>query len=261
LQNGRDNTTLLQNEEKMRMNRSVFGYTVALMSATTAVACAECYIPSPFRVCCENDLCGFYLGGNVGVLSDVAYRTDFNDFLAVGGTRSTVFTNVTIGVIAGYDWQWSHKLLGIAGDWNWININTRHTAHATIDSVRDRFDWFSTLRGRAGVTVCDALFYLTAGAAVADSDIRWTSSVTDSAFHFRRTRWGWAGGFGVEYNVWHNWSIAGELLFLNFGRDHRKGSAFIDVDIGTRTFRFAHSDTAYVGRILFNYRIGNLLGF
>jgi opacity protein-like surface antigen len=236
------------------MKNFLFGCTLAFTSLTLP-AFAEYCCPSFEPSCCSNDFNGFYVGGNVGVYTNTAHRNDYDGFFATGGTLGTNTTNVTAGVLLGYDMEFCNKLLGVVADWNWVNNRSHHHGATVTDSHRDRFNWFITIRGRAGVTICDALLYLTLGAAVFRHDHRGESSITTGDFRHNNSRWGWVGGPGIEYMLGCNWSVAGELLWLNFS--HRNRTFVVD---GT-SFTIGHSDSAILGRVILNYRFGNLFGF
>lgn len=249
------------------MKKLILGLGLAVAGLTCSVASAYDYYqgdccPAPYNDCyndcCGSDFDGFYFGGNLGVVTNVAYRNDFNDFneSTTGGSRTCVDTDFTIGLQVGYDLNCGCSLFGLVVDWNWVNID--HSDHSfNDDRHRNGHDWFLTIRGRAGITVCDCLFYLTAGAVVADFDTRWRRGFDDASHHHDDTRWGWVGGFGVEYLLGCNWSVGADILFMHF--DEEKHSFTTDGTAPT-SFRFGHSDSVYVARVLLNYRFGDLFG-
>ena len=199
------------------MKKLIFGLGIMVAGLTCAVASANDYYyggdccPAPCGDPCGTEFDGFYFGGNLGVLTNIAYRNDLDQF--AGGSQVLVDTDFTIGLQLGYDWNCGCSLFGLVVDWNWANID--HSHHSFTDNrLRNELDWFLTIRGRAGITVCDCLFYLTAGAVVADFDARWRT--TTSSTHHDDTRWGWTGGVGVEYLLGCNWSIGADLLFMHF---------------------------------------------
>jgi len=204
---------------------------------------------------------GFYVGGNIGVFTNTIHLNDFDDFL-LGGSRSLVNTNFTAGVQVGYDWEMCNKLLGIVADWNWVNIRERHNSGSLSSNfTRHNNNWFTTIRARAGVTLCDTLIYITLGAAVhnikAHFNGTFSTTIAADSIHVNKTIWGWAGGAGIEYLLGCGWSAGLEVLTINFS--HRHGST-VDPTLGTR-FVVGVADTAFVGRFLLNYRFGDLFGF
>ncbi len=205
--------------------------------------------------CYENDFSGLYIGGNVGVITHVAYRADLDNFFDSGFTGWTsTDSNVTAGVQLGYDWQCHYSLLGLVVDWAWAN-NDRHLRAfpSTVDGefCRHNFEWFTTIRGRAGITVCDALLYITGGAVVSRFEGTFRNGTPTECNH-HRTRWGWVGGVGAEFLVWCNFSLGAEFLGMHFS-DHR--DTFTTTE---GTFHFNHGETVFVGRVLLNYRFGDL---
>ncbi|MCH9627098.1 MAG: outer membrane beta-barrel protein [Gammaproteobacteria bacterium] len=208
--------------------------------------------------CCETGFEGFYLGGNIGVASHMAYRNDLDGFFddnVLSFDRCN--TDITLGIQLGYDWQCCNSVLGLVVDWNWVNVDHKERLFGTQTATSDRFikndfDWFTTIRARAGLMVCnDALLYVTAGAAVASFDNEWRNlngTTSDRRFNRCDTKWGWAGGAGMEYDLGCSWSFGVELLTLHFCHNSESFNGF----------HFSLSDAAWVGRIMVNYRFGDL---
>lgn len=232
------------------MKKLIFGLGIVVAGLTCSVASAQYYggdcCPPVCDPCCVSDFNGFYFGGNLGVISEVAHlnhidesNTSLNDSRSI----SHVATDFTIGLQLGYDWQCGCSLFGLVADWNWVNVN-----HSFFGRCRNDDSWFLTIRGRAGVTVCDCLFYLTAGAATADLKARWNNDFFSS--NSCRNAWGWVGGVGVEYLLGCNWSVGADLLFMHF--DEKRHTR--------EDQRFGHSVSFYTARLLLNYRFGDLFG-
>lgn len=242
------------------MKKYIFGTALAISAFAMPLAVASgggCY-PVQCDPCCDDaGFDGFYIGGNLGVFSHTAYRNDLDGFLTDNGGWGTIGTSFTAGVQLGYDWQWCSSLVGIVADWNWVDTDRRIRDNINADDnnfVRNQTDWFTTIRARAGLTVNDALVYVTLGAAVTRFDTRWQDlDDTPDAFRDHHTRWGWVGGAGAEFLVWCNWSLGLEVLFLQFSEHTRTFTT-----AGGTAFAFGHSDSAWVGRFLLNYRFGDL---
>lgn len=240
------------------MKKLFFGCALALYGFTMPLAFSQDYCCPPqdygyiqSDACCD-EFAGFYIGGNVGVISQTAHRNDLDGFLTDNSGWTTVDTNVTAGVQLGYDWQCCNKVFGFVVDWNWANTDRRHRDNPAVSDnfINTEFDWFTTIRARAGLAVCDALVYVTAGAVVGRFETTWHDDPDE--FNFNDTRWGWTGGVGTELKFWCNWSLGAEVLFLHFNEDTRSST------VGATEFNFGHSDSAWVGRILLNYRFGDL---
>jgi outer membrane immunogenic protein len=243
------------------MKKLFFGTAIALVSAfaTTQMSAQDCCFPPQYDGCCYGvDFNGLYVGGNVGVLSHTQHRNDYDDFLT-SGSWTTIETNVAGGAQLGWDMQCCQKLLGVVWDWNWTrterNVNVTLEDEPTVHFfVRRNIDWFTTIRARAGLTVCDALVYVTLGGAIARFEQEWGR--TPDQFHHRSTRGGWVAGAGTEFIVWCNWSIGLEVLYLQFSEHTTRFTAFTG-----GTFRVGHSDSIWFGRVLLNYRFGDLFCF
>lgn len=247
------------------MRKFLFASGMIIGGLTMSVASAQDCCPVQYDTCCEAGFDGFYVGGNVGALSHTAHRNDFDGFLGIPGfptSFSTISTDVTAGVQLGYDWQCSNAVFGLVVDWNWANsrhrLRSRPAFLGTLnEDVRSEFDWFTTIRGRAGLTVCDALVYVTGGAAVTRVETRWNSDLVllGSSFRQRDNRWGWTGGVGAEFILGCNWSLGAEFLFMQFDNRNR---TFTSPVASPATFTVGQSDSAWVGRVLLNYRFGDL---
>lgn len=226
--------------------------------------CGPCGPCEP--ICCGPDWNGFYVGGDVGVFTNTIFFNDFDAF-TMAGSSTFVNTNFTAGVLAGYDIECANKLIGIVGDWNWVNNRRRHNSSSDSSFCRHRNDWFATIRARAGVTLCDALVYVTLGAVAHNMRVNFTpsSALVDAgvpasaSISINKTIWGWAGGAGVEYLLGCGWSLGVEVISLNFSHHSRKG--LFTSDDGPTLFRVSVSDIGYMGRVILNYRFGDLLGF
>jgi outer membrane immunogenic protein len=113
---------------------------------------------------------GFYIGINAGYgLANVTI--DDQDCNVSCSSQTLTPNGFTVGGTLGYNWQFSSTVLGIEGDWNWIN------AKKTFNS----FDWpsehhaevksFGTLRARAGLAFDRTLVYVTAGVGWLNRDV------------------------------------------------------------------------------------------
>lgn len=205
---------------------------------------------------------GFYVGANVGGAwtpssGGSAFGPLFPDFLVLppvaavptlipgqldvlagGGRRSGVIGGGQIG----YNWQVNQFVLGVEADAVGTGLNgTSASASRTIGAPLfapavtqtvtvdfGHIDWMASFRGRAGVTVDRALFYVTGGAAVAEIGGSRTTVVNGPGIALpagtftatnggSTTRWGWTVGGGIEWAFNPNWSLAGEYRYTDFG--------------------------------------------
>lgn len=236
------------------MKKFLLGCAIAVCGLPITQASAQdVCCPTQCNPCCGADFSGLYIGGNVGAFTHTAHRNDLTGFTPGPAGWTANNTNVTAGVQLGYDWQCCNKLVGIVGDWSWVNTRSsivNETATVVGSGHRNNSNWFSTIRLRAGLTVADALVYVTGGAAATRFHTRWVDGV--DTFNSRDTRWGWTGGVGTELKLGCNWSAGLEVLFLQFSNHNHSFT------VGATDFAFSHSDSAWLGRFILNYRFGDL---
>jgi outer membrane immunogenic protein len=229
---------------------------VVTASAADMAVKAAPLAPAPFS------WTGFYIGGNVGgAWTPNNAGSDFGplfppfivlapqaaiptlipgqlDVLTGGGRQSGVIG----GGQVGYNWQINQFVLGVEADAVGSGLNgsrgtaTRSfgppvllaTVNQTVTVDFGRIDWMATFRGRAGLAVDRALFYVTGGAAVADIGGSTTTVVNGPGIAIpagtffatdggSTTRWGWTVGGGIEWAFSPNWSVAGEYRHSDFG--------------------------------------------
>ena len=213
------------------------------------------------------DWTGLYIGINAGYGFGKSQTDAFFSDAGMGtplfaAGASSKLDGAIIGAQAGYNWQSGIWLIGVETD---IAASTQRatTVHfcpgtscnpalvgfdATVGTWHyQKLDWFSTVRGRLGVTVTpNALLYATGGAAVAGISHVGTvfgSSLTllldangnpvldpngnpvnmttpaDAGFLTHTTKTGWVVGGGLEARLIGNWTGKIEYLHLDFGRD------------------------------------------
>jgi outer membrane immunogenic protein len=134
---------------------------------------------------------GPYLGGNLGYQwGDVSNNP----------TKPSGFVG---GVTAGYNWQSGPWVFGIEGD---IEVTG---ADDTFAPWKFSNPWFGTVRGRAGYTLSNVLFYGTAGLAFGELKGQ-TFGLTES-----HTTAGWTAGVGAEVGFAPNWSAKIEYLYVD----------------------------------------------
>jgi outer membrane immunogenic protein len=205
---------------------------------------------------------GFYIGANVGgAWSSNDGSSDFGPlfppfavlpplapvFTVVPGQLDTLAgTGSRSGVIGGgqigYNWQINQFVLGVEADavGSGLNASTASASRsfgAPIFSTTvtqmvavdlGRIDWMASFRGRVGVAVDRALFYVTGGAAVAEIGGSTTTvtngpgiSLPPGSFSATNggtaTLWGWTFGGGIEWAFATQWSVAGEFRHSDFG--------------------------------------------
>ncbi|MBR0717963.1 outer membrane protein [Bradyrhizobium liaoningense] len=174
------------------------------------------------------------------------------------------------GVQAGYNWQSGHTVAGIEADISASGIRGSATGayalrpvflvgdfdnYAGQVTVNQEIDYFGTLRGRLGYGGNGWLLYATGGLAWAhvkasldSSHVRLTNNfpiaglpaaldghAATSGFNI-----GYAAGAGGEWAFAPQWSVKGEYLYLNLGRNVSlsiPGTSLAGGDIELHTFR------------------------
>jgi outer membrane immunogenic protein len=162
---------------------------LALAGATSARAADFPYtVNQPLNA---NSWAGPYLGGNLGYQWGEVSNNPTNPSGFVGGAD------------IGYNWQNGHWVFGIEGD---IEATG---ADDTFAPWKFSNPWFGTVRGRAGYTISNVLFYGTAGLAFGELDGQ-TFGLSEN-----HTTAGWTAGFGAEVALAPNWSAKIEYLYVD----------------------------------------------
>ncbi len=125
------------------------------------------------------------------------------------------------GGIVGYNWQFGSWVVGVDGDFQGSTGNGYLTGLADGTVIDQKLSWFSTVRGRLGYGVGDALFYATGGAAF--GEVKESITQPAAAGTFSHTKSGFAVGGGIENKLdffgllGPNWSTRTEYLFVDLG--------------------------------------------
>jgi len=219
---------------------------------------------------------GFYLGGNAGGGIANSEHLDPDDFSGANTKFQEPFG--TVGLTAGYNYQFGHSVLGIEGDFNWANVDkTKLTGQDSFfdsddtisgASARFKMNEFATLRARGGLALDRTLIYATAGVAFAhiqNTSVFGTQGFDGTPAPFAQAsedKWktGLAVGGGVEFALTQNWSLKGEYLLMQF----QSSEAPIVNSIignpptrGTVNCRMNYSESIQTARVGLNYRFGN----
>lgn len=147
--------------------------------------------------------------------------------------RSQDPAGFTGGGQVGCNWQrgGSPFVLGVEADVNGSGLKESRLAAypgvtlpvtgvnipARSEVVTTSLDWYSTLRGRLGLSWGRWLGYVTGGLAIAHIESGFELDTGPFAGSDSRTRFGWTGGAGLEYAFHNNWSLKVEYLYLDFG--------------------------------------------
>ena len=107
------------------------------------------------------------------------------------------------GIEAGFNWQSGNFVYGGEADFN------LSAADDTFAPWKFSNPWFGTVRGRAGYTVSNVLFYGTAGLAFGELKAS-TFGLSES-----HTNAGWTAGVGAEVGLAPHWSAKIEYLYVD----------------------------------------------
>ena len=234
------------------------------------------------------DWTGFYIGINVGVGQLDSTFNDRGDWgYGDEGWTSHQFTETAFigGGQIGYNYQWQDLVFGIEADFSGSTADIKrdnfypeyplesstykfgHTDQATID-------FMGTIRGRLGISLNNnrALLYATAGGAYAhgqwDHHTYYEFGYTpfdyyDGDWRGDDWRWGWVGGFGLEYALTCNWSLRGEGLYYWFGENTvnmtgTAGSYYFQNQ--SNFYKYTFSDSFWTYRVGLNYKFTGFFG-
>ncbi|MCZ8163778.1 MAG: porin family protein [Beijerinckiaceae bacterium] len=183
---------------------------------------------------------GAYLGGNIGYAfgsSDIADTIGTPGFVGlipggiVPGQLRLRREGVIGGVQAGYNIQTGSFVLGLETDIQILDAgkSASFTGNPVLGtplttSARSRLEYLGTLRGRVGYLATEnVLLYVTGGLAYGGVDSRASvNGVLAPALSWNgsksEVKAGYALGAGAEYRLTANWSIKGEYLYYDLGR-------------------------------------------
>jgi len=145
------------------------------------------------------------------------------------------------GAQVGCNWQIQHLVLGAEADFDGTTLdpttsasfgpvrssNPLFTVSSHSDSVSERMEWYSTIRGRVGYAQDRWLIYATGGFAGANFSsstnvsfgANGTSPVYANAVQLgsaATTRGGGVVGAGFEYAITNYWTVRAEYLYFSF---------------------------------------------
>lgn len=153
---------------------------------------------------------GFYVGAQAGYgWGDAEYSTNAGN----GSSGSFDIDGVFAGLNVGYNIQHGSWVFGVEGDVSWSGIEGSGIAFDT-DDISAEIKWMGSLRGRLGYAFDNVMPYVTAGVAVADTEISISGlmNASDSNTHV-----GWTAGIGVEVGLTQAISTSLEYRYTDLG--------------------------------------------
>lgn len=157
----------------------------------------------------------------------------------------------------GYNWQWGNFVAGIEGDINWTSFDKTISTPGWPTTFNAKWDWYSTIRVRAGLAVDRAYVYATGGIAIVD--VNYTAFDTGTGFcdvandycaRLKKTEVGVVAGVGAEYAFGNNWTAKLEYLGIWLPTSDRV------VDPYDTDYTYAFTSYAHVLRYGLTYRFG-----
>lgn len=152
------------------------------------------------------DWSGAYAGVHLGyVETSLSYHPD------TWPVYEPDFGDLKLGVLAGYNLSFDRWVVGVEGDVSFLDATESFGPIAEF-SVGTQ----SSLRLRVGYATGNALYYVTGGAAFAETESTWTGvQPTDDGTHG-----GYVVGGGVEFFVTESVRARGEYQFQSFTAEH-----------------------------------------
>ena len=248
------------------MKKAIFAAAIAVMTSVSANAADLAYKSAPIVQTAYN-WTGFYIGVNGGGGIAGSDHLDPDCFTCANTKFQAAFG--TVGLGAGYNYQFGHSVIGVEGDYNWASVNK--TKLFALDdgnqagTTQFRMGEFATLRARGGLALDRTFIYATAGVAFAHVQNTTLLGVAAVPAVLRQQasedKWkvGLAVGGGAEFALTQNWTVKGEYLYMKFEDSE---ASLLNVPAGGNTCNFArncrmnYSESVQTARLGLNYRFG-----
>jgi outer membrane immunogenic protein len=203
---------------------------------------------------------GWYIGAHAG--ANWQQSSSINNYTTLSANLShTDGSGFIGGGQIGYNWQHGNSVFGIEGDISWLGGGGSFSGNPTFatpgkmeESVSNKVDWLSTVRGRMGLAVGDTMVYATGGVAIGHAkNSQQPFDVFPGAIpHTKseaKTKVGWVVGGGIEHMWDQHWTVGLEGLFVDLG----KSTASVTPLSGfTKSTTF--SNQIVIGRVKLNYK-------
>jgi outer membrane immunogenic protein len=155
---------------------------------------------------------GFYVGAHLGgAWSDANWTNPVS-----GSSNNFTAGGVLGGLQTGFNYQADQVVWGVEADISGTNLTPSNTDIAGFEHSTRTY-WTSTVTGRLGYAVNQALFFVKGGGAFAEEQNGVASPFGAFSSNGIATVAGWTAGGGVEYALDHNWSVKVEYDYLGFG--------------------------------------------
>lgn len=184
------------------MQKKILASSIALLAVAAFSASANA---------ANQNWAGPYVGASVGAASLTGNANNYY------GEIDSTTTNAVVGLNAGYNWQVGSAVIGVEADINGGDLETINPdSYGGYYRQEAKWNWFSTIRGRAGMTVGNTMLYVTGGVAIVDTDYKYCyysdcSSTGDNA-KSSGTETGLTYGVGMEMAMNEKLSLKAEYL-------------------------------------------------
>jgi outer membrane immunogenic protein len=196
----------------------------------------------PVPVVAAYDWTGCYVGGHVGGLwGRTKQSSPFANTDNLILNRTVDLGAAAAGGHLGCNVQYRQIVFGVEADASWTRVEeTGLVDIARGELIRTKFDWYSSVRGRLGISFDRNLIYGTGGVAFGAIHYRYEETCCLASI---KSSNGWVVGGGWEYALTDNWITRAEYFYYDFG----KIDWYVGVDVQT---------SFHVGRIGLSYKFG-----
>lgn len=191
---------------------------------------------------------GLYIGANVGhAWGDIKFRDVIHNDEPQDGTGKLEPDGWFGGGQIGFNFQSGQAILGIEADLQGADVSDHFVVGGGNVRVGADLNYFGTVRGRLGVALDRVMPYVTGGFAWGHVDVHGRAA-NDAIIKDSATHTGWVIGGGLELALDSNWSLKGEYLYYDLGKE--KYSFAADEISGNADLTF------HTFRIGVNYKFG-----
>ena len=214
---------------------------------------------------CDTRFNGAFVGVHAGSAT-LNNRTTDRDGLngVLAGLTSSELTHVqdglTFGGSVGYNVQKCAAVFGIVADLSWADLDSnRGYNNALAGGILGRtfshgFEWYGSVRSRAGLAMDNLMIYTTGGVAFANSSMRvQVPLLAVDTTVFDNIRVGWVAGVGTEYAITDKISLTSEALYYDFGT--KVGGVTVPA-VGGLNFALDDHQSMWVARMGVNIKLG-----
>jgi opacity protein-like surface antigen len=195
---------------------------------------------------------GLYAGWSTGAVWGEEHWTFSN-----GATTSPKYQGAAVGGQLGYNWQIGHTVLGVEVDYNWSNAEGGQSCpNGNFFSCVAEMESIGFLTGRLGYAHQRALYYVKGGLAVAEVTPHGKFNLDGAGLapavallSPSDTKTGWAIGAGMEYALTDRWTVRGEWMHFDLGKED-----FVFEAGGTPT---SVDTVGNIARVGVNYHFGH----